>query len=133
MKIWISLCFLVMLVLVGCGGSGGGSSTKQEVERFQGTYGGTWTSNNSQNGTSAIAIAPNGSFSGSIHNNTFNLDGSIEGQITGDGSFEGSIAIDNNVFEGNGTFNLSPDLETMTGTLVDGSLVFTFTFTRQPI
>lgn len=130
MKVCIVLfSIFVSLFLAGCGGSGGGSNNG-DVEQFQGSYSGTWTATNSHVGTSAIEIQPNGSFSGSFVNTTQSLTGTIEGQITGDGSFTGTISVGGGDFDGEGSFTLSENLEDLAGEFTYQSTTYTFDFAR---
>lgn len=133
MKVWSILFFVLLTVfLVGCGGSGGGGND-DNVGAFQGNFGGTWTSTNSWSGTSTIDVAPNGSFTGTFVNNTLSLDGTIQGQVVSDGSFEGTITIGGSDYNGDGEFTLSQDQTTMTGHMTYETTTFNFSFTRGPI
>ncbi len=122
----------ICILLVGCGGSGGGRKSGN-VERFQGSFSGTWTSSSSQNGTTAVLIEPNGFFDGEFVNLTHSLTGTIEGQITGDGTFEGTIDLGGTSRTGEGQFTISGDGNTLTGTLDDNGATLTFNLTRVPI
>lgn len=131
MKVWIVLfSVIVTLLLVGCGGSGGGGK-KNTVERFQGPFSGTWSSSNSQNGTSSIVIQSDGSFEGTFYNATWDLNGTIEGQIVGDGSFEGIIRIGGSTYSGDGHFTLSSDELDLDGSMAYSGINFTFDFSRD--
>lgn len=134
MKVLILLfSVFVSLLLTGCGGSGGGGNGG-DVEQFQGSYSGTWTATNSHVGTSAIVVQSNGSFTGTFVNTTLSLTGTIEGQITGDGSFEGTITIGGNDFDGDGSFTLSENLENMAGEFTyQNNTTYTFDFARENV
>jgi hypothetical protein len=121
---------LLAFFLVGCGGSGG-SGKGSEVVFAVGSYSGPWTSTDSQSGTSAIVVANNGSFTGTFYNQGLNLTGTISGQIVSDGSFEGTITLGGNDYEGTGQFVLSQNGDVMDGTMVYNSVTFTFNFTRD--
>lgn len=122
----------VSLLLVGCGGSGGGGNGG-DVEQFQGSYSGTWTATNSHVGTSSIVVQPNGSFTGTFVNTTLSLTGTIEGQITGDGSFEGTISVGGGDFDGEGEFTLSEDMLDMAGEFTYQTTTYTFDFSRENV
>lgn len=129
---FLFVILIASLLLIGCGGSGGGGN-RGNVERFQGQFSGTWVSTSTQHGTTSVVIQPNGSFDGEFVNLTISLTGTIEGQVTGDGSFEGTINLAGNVRTGDGQFTISEDGNSLTGTLDDNGNTLTFTLTRDLI
>lgn len=79
---------LLLVGLVGCGGSGGGSVANS---LFAGHWTGTYTTTGSQNGTADITIGTNGHVTGSGHNNTLNIDFGITGDIDNTGAVTGNL------------------------------------------
>lgn len=130
------------VALTGCGGGGGGSTSSTTstptptpapaASRFVGTWSGPWEETNGQNGTMTFTVAADGTFSGTVTNATYNVEGPFSGTIQSDGSYVYYYSYGAGVSTApNGTGNLSIDSQgRLTGTLNDvGS--GTLTLTRQ--
>ncbi len=123
---------LAAVLLAGCGG-GGGSSPSPLAGHWAGVWSATGGGTGSQNGTADILIKSDGSTSGTIHNNTFAIDGVVQGTTDSNGeiaytctypgqetTLTGTLSINdsghlvgtangyfNNIFIGTATFDLT--------------------------
>jgi|GEM_PF-3904138 len=118
-----------LVVLAGCGGSGGGGATSSP---FAGTFNGTWVSTNAEGGSTNITVAPSGSLSGSIHNVTRSVDGTLAGRIGPDGSANITYQyVGESTVHSSGSLALSDGDTTLSGVVTDSNNASRFTLTRQ--
>lgn len=126
----VILFVIASISLFGCGGGGGGTSS--DVSIFHGTFAGSWEATDGDVGTANIVISNSGQVSGSIHDTTANLDGTIHGQVGSDGHFAGGyIYPGNQQVTGTGTFTISDGDNTLTGVVTSGSNSATYVLDRQ--
>lgn len=77
-----------LLVVAGCGG--GGSSTGS-VNTLAGSWSGAFhVRQTGGTGTAAVVIAQNGNLTGTVHDDTANVDGVVSGQVA-NGQFSGTV------------------------------------------
>ena len=109
---------LGLLLVIGCGGSGGSGGTTLP-NPFQGTWDGTFkVRGSSQTGSFIIGIAGSGVTAGTVHDNQSGLDGDIGGIISSDGTFSGTVDYP-------GQSSTLKGKLTKTGKLASGTLVQT--------
>lgn len=109
---------LLILLTIGCAGSGGTSTPSP----FAGSWDGTWTGGG-EVGTASPTITTGGSVAGEVTNATQGWTGSIQGTISNSGSFSGSVTYNGiGTFAASGTLALSNGDQTLTGTvIIDGT------------
>lgn len=96
---------LLVLLVVGCGGSSGGSNVNNP---FAGTWAGSWVlSDGSASGTSVVTIAGDGTTTGATEQTApFSVpNGSISGHVDNNGNISGSYS-----YPGQGTYGFSGTL-----------------------
>jgi hypothetical protein len=129
----LALLSILCLLLVGCGGSGGsGGGGNPDPNAFAGDWAGTWTTA-SQNGTAEVNIDDEGHIVGAVENLTTSQQGTITADITNDGEIEAHLSYNGgSPFSGEGTFVLSQDGNTITGSIGNGAGEATYTLNRVP-
>jgi hypothetical protein len=119
----ISFSVLFASVLVGCGGSGGGSS---DPSPFAGSYSGAFNIPSiSQVGTMTVAVTTGGKLTGNYINTTAGTSGTVQGSINSTGTFSGTIKPSGFASSTlNGTLSLSGADLTGTLTQVQGGISY---------
>ncbi len=126
-----SICFLlaifaVALSMISCGGSGTDAPSP-----FQGSFSGNWISDGPDVGTAQIVVSPGGHFGGSETDTTISLQGAVSGHITNQGTFTGTITpTGGSAISATGTFNISGDSNTLSGSVLSNGVTYTYTLSR---
>lgn len=90
----IALLFVPLLfVLFGCSTSQSTTTTTTTTlpSSLVGVWSGTWTDTNNLQGTLTLVVGSDGSFTGTIHESTYNKDGSSSGTVTASGALSGTF------------------------------------------
>ena len=110
-----ALAFVV--ICVGCGGSGGGSSSPTGPSPFAGNYNGQFNAPGFDDGSMQLSIASNGTITGLVFSNALSESGTLAGRVAtdgvssinatfpsyGTGNIHSTVTLTNNVFNGTGT------------------------------
>jgi hypothetical protein len=112
--------------LVSCGGNGSSAPSP-----FQGTFAGNWTSDGPDSGTAQVTVTPGGHTTGTEDNTTESVTGSVDGHLHNNGTFSGTVTPQGgSAVTATGTFTISQDGNTLSGTVLFGGVTYTYTLTR---
>ena len=119
------------LLLTGCGG--GGSAPVSNA--YVGTWSGTWTSIPADTGTGTFTVATDGSFTGQVHDNNANTNGTDSGTISNTGEMTVTVSYPGSpsyTLTGQFSFNQSNQLVgTVSATINNQAVSDSFTLTKQ--
>ena len=86
----LSISLIVVAVAVGCGGGGGGGTSVPSP--FAGAWQGSWDSPELFNdGTASVTVGTSGNFTGSIHDNGSDADGTVSGTVHSNGALNATV------------------------------------------
>jgi hypothetical protein len=118
--------FVTSFMLISCGGSGGSAPSP-----FQGTFAGNWISDGPDVGNAQITITPGGHIGGTENDTTISLSGTVNGSIHSNGTFTGTVTPNGgSPVSASGSFSISQDSNTLSGSVVFGGVTYTYTLSR---
>ena len=122
----LATLFVAAFVLSSCGGS-----AVTAPSPFQGTFAGNWTSTGDV-GTATLTVTPGGGVTGNEVDTTINKPGTLTGSLNNNGTFSGTVTPQGaNPVNASGTFQISGDSNTLSGSITYNSVNYTYTLTRQ--